>query len=105
MNGGDMTVTTNVRPAASAPANSLTSVGTDNCLGSVSGSFGNGFISFGGGSTTESVECNRRANSRRLEALGYREAAVALQCMNDEVREAMKIVGTPCPQEAKKEQQ
>ena len=41
----------------------LTSVGSFNCLGSVSGSFGNGFISIGGGTTTESVECNRRANA------------------------------------------
>lgn len=73
------------RPAASAPAVVLTSVGSDNCLGSASGSVGNGFFSVGGGATTESVECNRRAYSRRLQDLGQNEAAVALLCLNPEV--------------------
>lgn len=78
-------VDTDVRPAASAPAISLTSVGTDNCLGSVSASAGNGFWAIGGGKTTESVECNRRAYSRALRDLGQKDAALSLLCLNPEV--------------------
>lgn len=77
--------TISVRPAATAPAVNLTSVGSDNCLGSVSGGAGNGLFSIGGGTTTESVECNRRAYSRRLQELGKTGAAVAILCLNPEV--------------------
>jgi type II secretory pathway pseudopilin PulG len=76
---------TDIRPAASAPSFALTSVGSYNCLGSASLSAGNGFFSFGGGTTMESVECNRRANSDQLIKLGQPAAALALVCLNDEV--------------------
>jgi hypothetical protein len=103
--GGNVTITQEAaRPAASAPANSLTAVGTDNCLGSASGSFGNGFFAIGGGKTTESVECNRRAYARMLAQLGLQPAALALLCLNDEVRASMKAsekdTGLVCPQDA-----
>ena len=82
---GQIVNETDIRPAASAPGLALTSVGTDNCLGSASASFGTGFFSIGGASTMESVECNRRANSRALQGLGQKEAALALLCLNTEV--------------------
>lgn len=76
---------TDIRPAASAPGFALTSVGTDNCLGSASASIGTGFFSIGGASTTESVECNRRAYARALRELGQTGAALQLLCLNSEV--------------------
>jgi hypothetical protein len=97
--GGDVNVNTNVRPAASAPAVGLTSVGSFNCLGSAGVSFGTGFFSGSVGSTTESVECNRRANA--VMAPGGSEGPVgqALLCMNEEYRAAKKLVGDLCPQD------
>lgn len=86
-------IDTDVRPAASAPAISLTSVGTDNCLGSASASVGTGYFSIGGGATTESIECNRRAYSRALRDLGQKDAALALLCLNPEVAK----VTAACP--------
>lgn len=90
-----VSVDTKVRPAASGPALSLTSVGTDNCLGSASLSGGNGFFTIGGGKTTESVECNRRAYSRALRDLGETKAALGLLCLNDEVAK----VDPNCPKD------
>lgn len=102
---GQIVNETDIRPAASAPGLSLTSVGTDNCLGSASASFGTGFFSIGGASTTESVECNRRAYSRALRELGQAAAALQLLCLNPEVasvtascgkaREAASTVNSP----------
>jgi hypothetical protein len=83
------------RPAASAPNIALTSVGTDNCLGSASASVGTGFFSIGGGSTIESVECNRRAYSRALRDLGQTGAAVALLCLNAEVASVTPACAKP----------
>lgn len=76
---------TDIRPAASASAPGLTSIGSDNCLGSTSFGAGNGFFAVSGGTTTESAECNRRAYSRALAGLGQTKAALALLCKNEEV--------------------
>lgn len=76
---------TDIRPAATAAAPGLTSIGTDNCLGSTSFGAGNGFFAVSGGTTTESAECNRRAYSRALLGLGQKAAALALLCKNEEV--------------------
>jgi outer membrane protein OmpA-like peptidoglycan-associated protein len=49
--------------------------------------------------TWQDDNCRRLKNARQLNALGYRRAAVALLCIDDEVREAMRVAGTPCPGE------
>lgn len=49
--------------------------------------------------TWQDDNCRRLKNARQLNALGYRRAAVALLCVDDEVREAMRVAGTPCPGE------
>jgi hypothetical protein len=56
-----------------------------------------GGLSFG--STHKDDDCNRRLYARQLHAMGYRVAAIALQCMAPEVQQAMALAGTPCPQQ------
>lgn len=95
--GNVQDVNVDPRPAAMAPGIGLTAVGSDNCLGSVSVGAGNGFWSFGGGKTVESVECNRRAYSRALASLGQTEAALQLLCLNADVAK----VTPACPKPEK----
>mgnify|MGYP001618144603 CR=1 FL=1 len=83
--GGSAATIQGSRPTATAPAVVLTSTGSSNCLGSASGSAGNGFFSIGGGTTVESVPCNRRLNSERLQNLGLRNSAIALMCLDEDV--------------------
>jgi hypothetical protein len=54
------------------------------------------------GSTHEATNCVRLKNSRELERKGFKKAAIALLCLNDEVREAMEQESTPCPAKADK---
>ncbi len=49
------------------------------------------------GTTWTDSNCQRLKNSRQLQALGYQRAAVALVCVDDDVRAAMLAAGTPCP--------
>jgi hypothetical protein len=82
-------------PTVIAPA--LAAAGIEACLGSVSGgvSVMGGGVSFG--STTKDDDCNRRLYARQLHNMGYKAAAVALQCLSPEVQWAMAAAGTPCP--------
>lgn len=93
---------TDIRPAASASAPGLTSIGSDNCLGSTSFGAGNGFFAVSGGTTVESAECNRRAYSRALAGLGQRDAALALLCKNEEVASVTPACATAAPTPAVK---
>lgn len=93
---------TDIRPAASASAPGLTSIGSDNCLGSTSFGAGNGFFAVSGGTTVESVECNRRAYSRALAGLGQQAAALALLCKNEEVASVTPACATAAPTPAVK---
>jgi len=97
-------------PSASAP--SLTSVGADNCLGSVSVGLGGGAAIGGGalsfGKTIESKPCNRRANAKLLFIFGQQvgdprlqDAAVQLLMKDKEVQEVMKEVGIIVTKEVK----
>lgn len=47
--------------------------------------------------TWQDDNCRRLKNARQLAALGYQRAAVQLLCVDDEVRHAMFVAGTPCP--------
>ncbi len=88
---------TDIRPAATASAPGLTSIGSDNCLGSTSFGAGNGFFAVSGGTTTESAECNRRAYSRALAGLGQTKAALALLCKNEEVASVTPACAVAAP--------
>jgi outer membrane protein OmpA-like peptidoglycan-associated protein len=83
-------------PAATAYAAPLTA-SEDTCMGSRS--FGFQVMGFGVSlaTTWEDRSCRRLKNARQLAALGYRSAAVALLCLDDEVYAAMERAGTPCP--------
>ncbi len=69
----------------------------DTCMGSRS--FGAQVAGFGLSiaTTWQDRNCRRIKNARELMRLGYREAAVQLLCMDDEVYAAMERAGTPCP--------
>ena len=69
----------------------------DTCMGSRT--FGLQAMGFGVSfaTTWQDRQCRRIKNARQLFALGYRTAAVALLCQDDEVYDAMERAGTPCP--------
>jgi hypothetical protein len=71
----------------------------DTCMGSTS--IGGQGMSFGFavGTTWTDHNCERLKNSREIRQAGYKAAADALLCMNSEVRDAMKVAGTLCPQD------
>jgi hypothetical protein len=51
---------------------------------------------FSFGTTTKDDDCNRRLYARQLHNMGYRGAAIAIQCLSPEVNYAMAVAGTPC---------
>src|SRR6185503_5268130 len=69
----------------------------DTCMGS--SSLGAQGMAFGlsVGTTWRDQNCQRLKNSRELAAMGYERAAVALLCVDGDVRDAMDTAGTPCP--------
>jgi hypothetical protein len=71
--------------------------GEDTCMGS--SSIGAQAVSFGLsiGTTWQDDNCRRLKNSRQLVALGYHRAATSLMCVDEDVRQAMIMAGTPCP--------
>lgn len=83
-------------PVATAFAASLTA-SQETCMGSRS--FGVQAIGFGlsVATTWPDRQCRRIRNARALEEFGYRSAALALLCQDEEVFEAMQRAGTPCP--------
>lgn len=83
-------------PVATAYAPPLTA-SEDTCSGSSSGGAQAMGIGFSVGRTWHDDNCRRIKNARELAALGYRRAAVQLLCVDDEVRQAMRAAGTPCP--------
>jgi outer membrane protein OmpA-like peptidoglycan-associated protein len=83
-------------PVPTAYAGSLIAT-DDTCMGSRS--FGLQLAGFGVsfGTTWQDRQCMRIKNARQLDALGFRRAAIALLCQDDEVFDAMERAGTPCP--------
>lgn len=82
-------------PPVQAPG--LAAAGIEVCLGSSSGGIsvlGGGFSL---GSTTKDDDCNIRLYARQLHAMGLKNAAIILQCLNPQVNYAMAAAGTPCP--------
>jgi hypothetical protein len=91
-------------PVATATAPALTA-SNGACMGSSSaGAQGAAFgLSFG--STWTDTDCDRRYDSIRLQELGMTEAAMILMCNKPEVREAMELAGTACPDLKQKPQE
>jgi outer membrane protein OmpA-like peptidoglycan-associated protein len=81
--------------AATALAPSLTAT-QDTCMGSRTFGVQAMDVGFSFATVWRDAQCRRVKNARQLFLLGYREAAVQLLCMDDEVREAMRRAGTPC---------
>ena len=83
-------------PVATAVAASLTA-SQETCMGSRS--LGVQAIGFGlsVATTWPDRQCRRIRNARALEEFGYRSAALALLCQDEEVYDAMQRAGTPCP--------
>jgi hypothetical protein len=84
------------RPVNTAYAAPLTS-SPETCMGSSSGGVQGASFGVSIASTWESVKCDRRMFARSLESLGKRAAAVAMLCLDDDVRKAMAAAGDPCP--------
>jgi hypothetical protein len=91
-------------PVSTATAPALTA-SNGACMGSSSaGAQGAAFgLSFG--STWTDTDCDRRYDSIRLQELGMTEAAMLLMCNKPEVREAMELAGTACPDLKQKPQE
>lgn len=89
--------TSNVKsapPTASSPG--LTS-GIDTCSLSVSAGVQTFNFGISGGSTYTDENCQRIKNSRHLNDLGMKVAAIALMCQDEEVWVSMWESGTYCP--------
>jgi hypothetical protein len=84
------------RPVNTAYAAPLTS-SPETCMGSSSGGVQGASFGVSIASTWESVKCDRRMFARSLESLGKRAAAVAMLCLDDDVRKAMAAAGDACP--------
>lgn len=82
-------------PVNTAYAAPLTS-GIDTCLGSASGGVQTGIVGLSLGGTRRDRICEQIKLSRELHAMGMREAAVQLLCIDPRVRSAMLYAGTPC---------
>lgn len=70
----------------------------DACMGSSSvGAQGIG-LGLSVGSTWHDDDCVRRKDARELHNMGLKPAAIALMCLNANVRKAMAAAGTDCPE-------
>ena len=80
-------------PVATAYAAPIVAT-VDTCMGA--SSFGAQGLSFGMSvaATWQDETCRRIKNARQLATMGYRGAAAALLCGDDEVRAAMEIAGS-----------
>jgi len=91
-------------PVASAMPPAL-AVGQDTCMGSTSvGAQGVGLgVSIGNSWTDDN--CVMLKNSTMLWNMGKYDAAVALMCSNEKVRDALEMSGTECPQTRRKREE
>lgn len=79
--------------SATAPA---LAVSNGTCMGSTSAGAQGASFGVSIGSTWNDAGCDRRYNAQMLQNLNQPKAAIALMCMDVQVREAMQIAGTPC---------
>lgn len=84
-------------PGASAPA--LTSAGTGVCLGSVSVGLSGPMAGASFGITKVDKGCERRSGAALLYQMGFKQAAVHLLAMDDDVYEALVRAGNAQPKE------
>jgi hypothetical protein len=85
----------NPRNTASASAPALVA-GYETCVQSQSAGGQGPMFGFSIGLTHDNQACERRKNAAMLNAFGRGEAALALMCQDDDVRDAMRQAGTPC---------
>jgi len=110
VSAGNVTSVTEVNPAqarnpvASAVAPMLTSA-NDSCMGSTSVGAQGVTLGVSVGHTWTDENCVMLKNTMMLWNMGRQEAAVALMCGNDKVREALELAGTECPQTARKREE
>jgi len=77
----------------------------DTCMGSASGSVNVPGLGIGLGKTYTDTNCVRLKNSRELWNMGFKAAAVALLCKDDENRDALESTGFECPQTKREREQ
>ena len=93
---GTMDTTIN-SPPPSAISPQVSTSGSDLCVVGISGAVQTQILGISGGKTVKDLNCERIRASKLLSDLGMRVASVALLCVDDRVKEAMKNAGTPCP--------
>lgn len=84
-------------PVGSAIAPSYMSNGPENCLQGSGGSIQTGMLGISRGAHVEDKDCNRRRDSKVLNDLGMKVAAIAMMCQDEQVWRSMFVSGTPCP--------
>lgn len=84
-------------PVGSAISPSYMSNGAETCLQGKGGSIQTGVLGFSKGGYKEDIACNRRRDSKVLNDLGMKVAAIARMCQDVEVWRSMFVSGTPCP--------
>lgn len=94
--GNSLSVGGDEAAASSAIAPGLVANG---CMGSTS--LGGQGMSFGVslGTTWKDPDCIRIRKAQDLQKAGFGDAAMAIRCNDDETRAAMRLTGTPCPQD------
>ena len=83
-------------PVSTAYAAPLTS-SPETCMGSSSGGVQGASFGVSIASTWESVKCDRRMFARSLHSLGKVDAALAVLCLEADVKAAMEAAGEKCP--------
>ena len=84
-------------PPPSAISPQVGTSGSDLCVVGISGAVQTQILGISGGKTVKDLNSERIRESKLLSDLGMRVASVALLCVDDRVKEAMKNAGTPCP--------
>ena len=82
-------------PSVSGPS-LITS--NDTCMGSTSGGANGAGFGISVGSTWTDEHCKRLKMSRELWNKGMKAASLAIDCMDSNVRDALEMTGTKCPQ-------
>ena len=89
--------TSNIRSSVSPSSSPGLTSGIDTCSLSVSAGVQTFNFGISGGSTYTDENCQRIKNSRHLNDLGMKVAAIALMCQDEEVWVSMWESGTYCP--------
>ena len=93
----DSSGTTTLKNTPSVSGPQLTT-SNDTCMGSTSGSANVAGIGVGFGTTWTDEHCKRLKASRELWNKGYRAASLAVDCMDPNMKVALELTMTKCPQ-------